>query len=102
MAFNLTLPEFSCISSVLLNLIGQQLHVLVLQLCLMSLLLTSEELVIPAKVYWVHFLILYLKVMSKHKISCVLRFNETDGSYSRKLTQKHLNKHDYYCEEKVR
>lgn len=50
MAFDSTLPEFSCISSVLLNLIGQQLHILVLQLCLVSLLPTSEELVIPAKV----------------------------------------------------
>ena len=51
MAFNSTLPEFSCISSVLLNLTGQKLNILFLQLCLVSLLPISEELVIPAKVY---------------------------------------------------
>lgn len=47
----------------------------------------------------------YLEMNDRHKSWCILRLNERDGSYSRKLLFKrneHLNKCGYHCEEKVR
>lgn len=63
----------------------------------------TEELVVHGLTQHMGFLILYLE-RNRYKIP-ILRLNETDGSYSKKLLLKwneHLNKCGYCCEENIK